>query len=91
MALWQRMCQVISVNDVWAILPVGGPLTPMRSVNEGNLATSQDIGHDPGDDAAPQGVPRDSGAHHARPAEPAQDEPRLDPRAVSHHDVIVLE
>ncbi|KAG3195542.1 hypothetical protein PC128_g8421 [Phytophthora cactorum] len=62
----------------------------MSSVNEGNLATAQDIGYDPGDDAAPQGVPRDSGAHHARRAEPAEDEPRLDPRAASHHDVIVL-
>ncbi|KAG3122213.1 hypothetical protein C6341_g27060 [Phytophthora cactorum] len=47
----------------------------MRSVNEGNLATSQDIG----------------GAHHVRRAEPAEDEPRLDPRAASHHDVIVLD
>ncbi|KAG3101915.1 hypothetical protein PI125_g14298 [Phytophthora idaei] len=63
----------------------------MSFVNEGNLATSQDIGYDPGDDAAPQGVPRDSGAHHARRAEPAEDEPRLDPRAASHHDVIVLD
>ncbi|KAG3057952.1 hypothetical protein PC122_g20856 [Phytophthora cactorum] len=69
----------------------GGPQTPMSSVNEGNLATSQDIGYDPGDDAAPQGVPRDSGAHHARRAEPAEDDPRLDPRAASHHDVIVLD
>ncbi|KAG3043068.1 hypothetical protein PC121_g22776 [Phytophthora cactorum] len=34
--------------------PAGGePQTPMRSVNEGNLATSQDIGYDPGDNAAP--------------------------------------
>ncbi|KAG2769559.1 hypothetical protein PC129_g1996 [Phytophthora cactorum] len=72
--------------------PAGGePQTPMSSVNEGNLATSQDIGYDPGDDAAPQGVPRDSGAHHARRAEPMEDEPRLDPRAVSHHDVLVLD
>ncbi|KAG3049064.1 hypothetical protein PI125_g26641 [Phytophthora idaei] len=63
----------------------------MSSVNEGNPATSQDIGYDPGDDAAPQGVPRDSGAHYARRAEPAEDEPRLDPRAASHHDVIVLD
>ncbi|KAG2893001.1 hypothetical protein PC117_g23895 [Phytophthora cactorum] len=56
--------------------PAGGePQTPMRSVNEGNLATSQDIG----------------GAHHVRRAEPAEDEPRLDPRAASHHDVIVLD
>ncbi|KAG3067050.1 hypothetical protein PI124_g21913 [Phytophthora idaei] len=90
MALWQRMCQVISVNDVWANLPEE-PQTPMSSVNEGNLATSQDIEYDPGDDATPQGVPRDSGARHARRAEPAEDEPRLDPRAASHHDVIVLD
>ncbi|KAG3056109.1 hypothetical protein PI125_g25613 [Phytophthora idaei] len=48
----------------------------MSSVNEGNLATSQDIGYDPGGDVALQGVPRDSGAHHARRAEPAEDEPR---------------
>ncbi|KAG2904630.1 hypothetical protein PC115_g14906 [Phytophthora cactorum] len=72
--------------------PAGGePQTPMSFVNEGNLATSQDIGYDPGDNAAPQGVPRDSGAHHARREEPAEDEPRLDPRAASHHDVIVLD
>ncbi|KAG3046832.1 hypothetical protein PI125_g26925 [Phytophthora idaei] len=72
--------------------PAGGePQTPMSFVDEGNLATSQDIGYDPGDDDAPQGVPRDSGAHHARRAEPAEDEPRLDPRAASHHDVIVLD
>ncbi|KAG3092030.1 hypothetical protein PI124_g20034 [Phytophthora idaei] len=63
----------------------------MRSVNEGNLATSQDIGYDPGDDTAPQGVPPDSGAHHARRAEPAEDEPRLDPRVASHHDGLVLD
>ncbi|KAG3230274.1 hypothetical protein PI124_g24627 [Phytophthora idaei] len=63
----------------------------MSFVNEGNLAISQDIGYNPGDDAAPQGVPRDSGAHHARRAEPAEDEPRLHPRAASHHDVIVLD
>ncbi|KAG3051567.1 hypothetical protein PI124_g7056 [Phytophthora idaei] len=63
----------------------------MSSVNEGNLATSQDIGYDPGGDAAPQGVPCDSGAHHARRAVPAEDEPRMDPRAASHHDVIVLD
>ncbi|KAG2791036.1 hypothetical protein PC129_g18859 [Phytophthora cactorum] len=63
----------------------------MSYVNAGNLATSQDIGYDPGDDAAPQGVPRDSGAYHARRAEPAEDEPRLDPRAASHHDGIVLD
>ncbi|KAG2838684.1 hypothetical protein PC116_g11731 [Phytophthora cactorum] len=63
----------------------------MSYVNEGNLATSQDIGYDPGDDAAPQGVPRDGGAHHARRAEPAEDVPRLDPRAASHHDGIVLD
>ncbi|KAG3050811.1 hypothetical protein PI125_g26383 [Phytophthora idaei] len=62
----------------------------MSFVNEGNLATSQDIGYDPGDDDAPQGVPCDSGAHHARRAEPVEDEPRLDPRAASHHDVIAL-
>ncbi|KAG3158905.1 hypothetical protein PC128_g21409 [Phytophthora cactorum] len=52
----------------------------MSYVNEGNLATSQDIGYDPGDDAAPQGVPH-----------PAEDEPRLDPRAASHHDGVVLD
>ncbi|KAG2764802.1 hypothetical protein PC129_g4756 [Phytophthora cactorum] len=63
----------------------------MSSGNEGKLATSQDIGYNPGDDAAPQGVPRDSGAHHAHRAEPAEDEPRLDPRAASHHNVIVLD
>ncbi|KAG3234881.1 hypothetical protein PI124_g20076 [Phytophthora idaei] len=63
----------------------------MSSVNEGNLATSQDIGYDPGGDAAPQGVPCGSGAHHARRAVPAEDEPRLDPRAASHRDVIVLD
>ncbi|KAG3174008.1 hypothetical protein PI126_g593 [Phytophthora idaei] len=63
----------------------------MRSVNENNLDTSQDIGYDPGDDAASQGVPRDSGAHHASRAEPAEGEPCLDPRAASHHDVIVLD
>ncbi|KAG3077359.1 hypothetical protein PI124_g19865 [Phytophthora idaei] len=63
----------------------------MNSVNEGNLATSQDIGYDPRDDAAPQGVPRDGGAHHARRAKSAEDEPRLDPRAANHHDVIVLD
>ncbi|KAG3136114.1 hypothetical protein PI124_g22501 [Phytophthora idaei] len=63
----------------------------MSSLNEGNLATSQDTGYDPGDAAAPQGVPRDSGAHHAHRAEPAEDEPRLDPRAASHHDVFVLD
>ncbi|KAG2880812.1 hypothetical protein PC116_g12949 [Phytophthora cactorum] len=55
----------------------------MRFVNEGNLATSQDIGYDPSDDATPQDVPRDSGAHHARRAEPAEDEPRGDPCAAS--------
>ncbi|KAG4054529.1 hypothetical protein PC123_g10342 [Phytophthora cactorum] len=71
--------------------PAGGePQTPMSFVNEGNLGTSQDIGYDPGDDAAPHGVPRDSGAQHARRAEPVEDEPRLDPRAASHHDMIVL-
>ncbi|KAG2765250.1 hypothetical protein PC129_g18850 [Phytophthora cactorum] len=63
----------------------------MSFVNRGNHATSQDIGNDPGEDAAPQGVPRDSGAHHARRADPVEDEPRLDPRAASHHDVIVLD
>ncbi|KAG3094428.1 hypothetical protein PC121_g3048 [Phytophthora cactorum] len=72
--------------------PAGGePRTPTSSVNEGNLVTSQDIGYNPNDDVVPQGVPRDSGAHHARRAEPAEDEPRLDPRAASHHDVIVLD
>ncbi|KAG2931276.1 hypothetical protein PC117_g13523 [Phytophthora cactorum] len=71
--------------------PAGGePQTPMSFVNEGNLGTSQDIGYDPGDDAAAHGVPRDSGAQHARRAEPVEDEPRLDPRAASHHDMIVL-
>ncbi|KAG3114150.1 hypothetical protein PI124_g6712 [Phytophthora idaei] len=69
----------------------GEPQTPVSYVNDGNLATSQDIGYDPGDDAASEGVPRDSGAHHARRAEPAEDEPRLDPRAASHHDGIVLD
>ncbi|KAG2774950.1 hypothetical protein PC129_g22514 [Phytophthora cactorum] len=63
----------------------------MSSVNAGNLAASQDIGYGPGNDAAPQDVPRDSGAHHARRAEPAEDEPRLDPRAASHHDVFVMD
>ncbi|KAG4043588.1 hypothetical protein PC123_g20947 [Phytophthora cactorum] len=72
--------------------PAGGePQTPMSSVNEGNLATSQNIRYDPGDDAAPQGISRDRGAHRARREEPAEDEPRLDPRAASHHDVIVLD
>ncbi|KAG2871013.1 hypothetical protein PC119_g28281 [Phytophthora cactorum] len=28
MAIWQRMCQVISVNDVWAILPEGNLKLP---------------------------------------------------------------
>ncbi|KAG2995485.1 hypothetical protein PC120_g21748 [Phytophthora cactorum] len=71
--------------------PAGGePQILMFCVNEGNLATSEDIGYDPGDDAAPQGVPRDSGAHYARRAEPAEDEPRLNPRAASHRDVFVL-
>ncbi|KAG3005765.1 hypothetical protein PC121_g20403 [Phytophthora cactorum] len=32
-----------------------------------------------------------SGDHHARRAEPAEDEPRLDPRAASHHDGVVLD
>ncbi|KAG3233698.1 hypothetical protein PI124_g21233 [Phytophthora idaei] len=63
----------------------------MSSMNEGYFVTSQDIGYDPGDDAAPQGVPRDSGAHHTRRAEPTEDEPRLDPRAASHHDGIVVD
>ncbi|KAG4042277.1 hypothetical protein PC123_g22223 [Phytophthora cactorum] len=72
--------------------PAGGePQPPVSYVNEGNLATSEDIGYDPDDDAAPQGVPRDSGAHYARRAEPAEDEPRLNPRAASHHDVFVLD
>ncbi|KAG3154627.1 hypothetical protein C6341_g15636 [Phytophthora cactorum] len=71
--------------------PAGGkPQTHMRSVNENNLDTSQDIGYDPGGDAAPQSVPRDSGDHHASRAEPAEGEPCLDPRAASHHDVFVL-
>ncbi|KAG3116301.1 hypothetical protein PI125_g4739 [Phytophthora idaei] len=64
----------------------GDPQTPMRSVNAGNLAASQDIGYGPGDDAVPQGVPRDRGAHHSRRAEPAKGGPRLNPRAASHHD-----
>ncbi|KAG2780223.1 hypothetical protein PC116_g5570 [Phytophthora cactorum] len=59
----------------------------MSSVNAGNLAASQDIGYDSGDNAAPQGVPRDRGAHHSRRAETAKGEPRLNPRAASHHDV----
>ncbi|KAG2771501.1 hypothetical protein PC129_g21902 [Phytophthora cactorum] len=63
----------------------------MSSVIEGNLATLQNIGYDPGDDAAPHGVPRDSGAHHTRRAEPGEDEPRLNPRGKSHRDVIVLD
>ncbi|KAG2881031.1 hypothetical protein PC116_g13902 [Phytophthora cactorum] len=62
----------------------------MSSVNEGNFATSRDIGYNPDDDAAPQGVPYDSGAYHARRAEREEDEPCLDPHAASHHDVIVI-
>ncbi|ETO66692.1 hypothetical protein F444_16222 [Phytophthora nicotianae P1976] len=47
----------------------GEPQTPKRYVSEGNPSTSQDIGYDPGDVVAPQGVPRGSGARHAHRAE----------------------
>ncbi|ETM98109.1 hypothetical protein PPTG_19749 [Phytophthora nicotianae INRA-310] len=38
----------------------GKPQTPKRYVSEGNASTSPEIGYDPGDVVAPQGVPRGS-------------------------------
>ncbi|KAG2813927.1 hypothetical protein PC129_g4790 [Phytophthora cactorum] len=65
--------------------PHGGvPRTLTSSVNEGNLSTSPGTGYDPGDDAAPQGVPRDSGNYHAHRAKPEEAEPQLVTRAASH-------
>ncbi|ETI30539.1 hypothetical protein F443_22339 [Phytophthora nicotianae P1569] len=47
----------------------GKPQTPKRYVSEGNASTSPEIGYDPGDVVAPQGVPRGSGARNAHRAE----------------------
>ncbi|ETI35462.1 hypothetical protein F443_18199 [Phytophthora nicotianae P1569] len=59
------------------------PRTPTSSVNEGNLATSQYTGYDPGVDAAPSGAPHGSGTPLARRAEHEDDEQPLDSRAAS--------
>ncbi|ETP20382.1 hypothetical protein F441_05880 [Phytophthora nicotianae CJ01A1] len=59
------------------------PRTPTSSVNEGNLATSQCTGYDPGVDAAPSGAPHGSGTPLARRAEHEDDEQPLDSRAAS--------
>ncbi|KAG2901908.1 hypothetical protein PC116_g1044 [Phytophthora cactorum] len=72
--------------------PHGGvPRTPTSSVNEGNFSTSPGTVYDPGDDAAPQGVPHDSGHHHAHRAKPEEAEPQLYTRAASHSALSALE
>ncbi|KAG3076531.1 hypothetical protein PI125_g21488 [Phytophthora idaei] len=69
----------------------GVPRTPTSSVNDGNLSTSPGIGYDPGDDAAPQGIPRDSGNRHAHQAKPEGVKHQLDTRAASHSALSPLE
>ncbi|ETL89299.1 hypothetical protein L917_11740 [Phytophthora nicotianae] len=57
----------------------------MSSVNVDTLSTSLSTGYDPGDDAAPQGVPHDRGAHRARRAELEEAVSQLDSRAANQH------
>ncbi|ETI34726.1 hypothetical protein F443_18829, partial [Phytophthora nicotianae P1569] len=57
----------------------------MRSVNVDILSTSLGTGYDPGDDAAPHGIPHDSGAHRARRAELDEAVPQLDSRAANQY------
>ncbi|ETO80219.1 hypothetical protein F444_05207 [Phytophthora nicotianae P1976] len=64
--------------------------TPTSSVNEGNLATSQDTAYDPGVDAAPSGAPHGSGAPLARRAEQEEAAQPLDSRAASFVEFLSL-
>ncbi|ETI29758.1 hypothetical protein F443_23126, partial [Phytophthora nicotianae P1569] len=66
------------------------PRTPTSSVNEGNLATSQGTGYDPGVDAAPSGAPHGSGTPLARRAEHEKDDLPLDSRAASFVEFLSL-
>ncbi|ETN07730.1 hypothetical protein PPTG_13056 [Phytophthora nicotianae INRA-310] len=59
----------------------------MSSVNVDILSTSPSTGYDPGDDAAPQGVPHDSGAHRACRVELEEAVPQLDSRAANRHSL----
>ncbi|ETI44333.1 hypothetical protein F443_10965, partial [Phytophthora nicotianae P1569] len=68
----------------------GEPQPPKSYVSENNPSTSQDIGYDPGDIVAPQGVPHGSGAPLAHRAEHEEGDLPLDSRAASFVEFLSL-